>query len=515
MKSNSTITVNNISEVCDCIKNVLDKENHMSIDVRDVEPAERTKIRMFLEGVAYANDTILQVNEDICSITIDESCTFINCKYSLKMSETYEYSVINKNDLNLAVDALAEGKTIIIDLSKADEDAAAYFHYLCGAAFSLCGNLDRVNEDTFKFTPRLIKLPENQNDLKQINIIMNEIHDLIESDNASFKAERVESLYQECVGLLDKYEYLTPVRMYYSDYLCSIGNYDAAIEELDTFCDLYLNGDAKCNSLFQKVVSKDFQLHLKRGGFEELNSFASKLIEQCTSYEKSSNTVLGILNAQTEILIESKNSRNAIKIFRSNPLDTTNCDLNSQLNYLFLKALALYKIGRFGKSQRVIADMLSMIESDDCSTMNYIGAKRLQATIYAQRGRTMKAIGIYEALINKVYLKNSVEYKIPYANDAASIAGIYLDNKNYDKAKEWYHTAIEYCEEKRNIAIYYHNLGVCYYKQEKYKDAKACFLSSVTQKMELINDDPLYDSYDGLIASIEYLQDISRQRANI
>ena len=127
----------------------------------------------------------------------------------------------------------------------------------------------------------------------------------------------------------------------------------------------------------------------------------------------------------------------------------------------------------------------------------------------------MKAIGIYEELINKVYLKNSVEYKIPYANDAASIAGIYLDNKNYDKAKEWYHTAIEYCEEKRNIAIYYHNLGVCYYKQLKYKDAKACFLSSVTQKMELINDDPLYDSYDGLIASIEYLQDISRQRTNI
>ena len=509
MKSNNTISVHSISEICDCIKG-LDKGNQVSISVGEVGSEEKTKIDAFLQGISYANHIVLNVVEDTYSITIEESMAFINCDYSLKKKETFESTALNKNDLNLAVDALAEGRTIIIDLSKAKEDAVAYFHYLCGAAFALCADLDRVNEDTFMFIPRLISLPEDQNDLKQINEKMKKINDLIESDNDSAESEQIESLYKECIEILDEYGYLTPVRLYYSDYLCSIGNVDAAIEELDTFSDLYVNGDAKCNLLFLKVVAKDFELRMNRGGVVELKNFASKLMVQSNANEKSGNIVLEILNAEAEILIRNKNSREGLKILKNSLVDVVKCDLEIQLDFLFLKALAMYKTGRFGKSQRVIADMLSKIKSDDCNIIHYIGAKRLQASNYSKVGRYRKAIRIYEELINKIYIGDLDKFKIPYSGDCGSLAKIYLDNKNYNKAKALYLNAIEYSDDKKIISAYYHNLAVCYVKEKNNRKAKDYLTKAISLRMEL-SDDPFYDYCDEILASIEYLQDISKQ----
>lgn len=511
LRTNNIITVNNISEVCDCINNILYRENHLSINVGDIESEEmRTKIRMFLEGVSYANNAVLNVTGNTYSITVEESRVFINCKYLLKKKGTYENTVLNTNDLILAVDALAEGKTIITDLSKVKEDSVAYFHYLSGAAFALCADLDRVDEDVFIYIPRKISLHEEQNDLETISENIKKIDELFEADNVTTKCDQIESLYTECIKILDTYGYLTPLRLSYSNFLCRIGKNEVAIEQLDDFCDLYLNGDAQCNDLFKKIITKDFELHMDKGGVEELNNFASRLITLSNTNKKSRNTVLEILNTQMEVLIESNNSREALKISNGNLVDITKCDSKIQLDCLFLKALAMYKIGLFGKSKRIVNDMLSKIKPDDCYIMNYIGAKRLQASIYSKKGRYKKAIGIYEEIINDIYMKDPKEYRIPYSNDAASLAGIYMDNKNFEKAEELFLAAIEYSDDKKNIPTYYHNLGVCYVGEKNNRDAKECFINAINLRMEL-STDPFYDFCNEILASLEYLQDIAKQ----
>lgn len=513
IKTNKTITVNDIPQVCDCINNIMENENYLSIDVGNIESEEmKTKIRMFLEGVSYANNTVLNVTEDTYSITVEDSKAFIDCKYSLKKKGTYEKTVLDKNDLILAIDALAEGKTIITDLSEAKEDSVDYFYYLSGAAFILRAALDRIDNDVFIYTPKAIRVSQEQNDLITINEKIQKIDELFEADSVATKSDQIDSMYTECIKTLDKYGYLTPLRLGYSNFLYRIGKSDAAIVQLDQFCELFLKGEAECEDLFKKAVSRDCTLHMGRGGVEELNTFASGLIKLIETNKKSCDTILEVLNAQVEILIENNNSSEAIKILRGIPRDVTKCDINIQLDYLFLKALAMYKIGLFGKSKRIINDMLSKIKPDDCNIMNYIGAKRLQASIYLKKGRYRKAIRIFEGLINEIYMKDPKEYRIPYSNDAASLAGIYMDNNNYDKAKELYRTAIEYSDDKKSIPTYYHNMGVCYVREKNNREAKAkeCFINAINLRMEL-SDDPFYDYCDEILASLEYLHDISEQ----
>lgn len=127
-----------------------------------------------------------------------------------------------------------------------------------------------------------------------------------------------------------------------------------------------------------------------------------------------------------------------------------------------------------------------------------------------KKGSYRKAIRIYEELISEIYIKDSKEYRIPYSNDAASLAAIYLDNKKVEKAIELYNIAIEYSNDKSSIATYYHNLGVCYVRKNNNGEAKECFINAINFRMEL-SDDPFYNYCDEILTSLEYLHDISEQ----
>ena len=83
-------------------------------------------------------------------------------------------------------------------------------------------------------------------------------------------------------------------------------------------------------------------------------------------------------------------------------------------------------------------------------------------------------------------------------------------NKNYNKAKALYLNAIEYSDDKKIISAYYHNLAVCYVKEKNNRKAKDYLTKAISLRMEL-SDDPFYDYCDEILASIEYLQDISKQ----
>ena len=511
MQTNKAIPVNDISQVCDCITNCFSDENSLSIDVGGVESEEmKTKIRMFLEGLSYVNNTVLNVSENTYSMTVEESNVCIDCKYSLKKRGTYKNTVRNQNDINLAVDALARGEKVIIDLSNA-EDSVAYFYFLSGAAFILKAALDRIDYDVFEFTPKVIIVSREQDDLLTVNENMKKINELFEADCASNNSEQIDSLYMVCIKTLDKYGYLTPLQLGYSNFLYGIGESDSAIVQLDQFCELFLNGEAECEDLFNKAVSRNCTLYMKKGGVKELNNFVSRLISLCNTNKKNCDTVVEILNTQIEVLIKSNNSKEALKIIKDSFIDITKCNQKIQSDCLFLKALAMYNIGLFRKSQRTINDILAKVTSNDNTIMNYIGAKRLQASIYSKKGRYRKAIAIYEELINNVYLKNPEEYNVPYSNDCSSLAKIYMDRKEFKKAESFYRTAIENSDDKKCIPTYYHNLGVCYVR-EKNKEARAkeCFITAINLRIEL-SDDPFYDYCDEILASLEYLHDISEQ----
>lgn len=429
MKTNKAIPVNDIPELCDCLDNWLSDENSLAFDVGSVESEEtKTKIKMFLKGYSYACNGVLDVSENIYSITVKESNTYVDCLYTLEKRGTYESAVHTKKELDLSVDALIRGEKVIIDLSNAD-DPVGYFHYICGAAFSMNAHLDRVNQDTFIFNTNFIRLPKEQTDIKHAVEEMKKVEKLIETADVLAEAEQIESLYTECIEILDRYGYLTPARLHYSDFLYRIGKSDAALRVLDTFCDLYVNSNAKCSGLFHKVLSKAFQYRIDIGGFEELNAFASKLL--LMSNDKNSNISLRILNTAAEILIKNNNSKRAVDLLSKSSIDVNKCYLSVQSDFLFLKALAFYKIGKFGKSEQVLTDLLSQIETEDRTTMNCLEAKRLLASACSMKGKYSKAIKLLEEVLDAVYLKNPEEYFIPFSDESDS-STIYLKDFTLD-----------------------------------------------------------------------------------
>ena len=136
MKTTKAIPVNDITQLCDCLDNRFSRfseENSLAFDVNGVNSETKTKIRTFLKGFAYAHDGELNVSENIYSITVKESNSYIHCKYSVKKLGTYENTVCTQTDLYLAADALVRGEKSIIDLSNA-EDSVAFFQFLSGVA---------------------------------------------------------------------------------------------------------------------------------------------------------------------------------------------------------------------------------------------------------------------------------------------------------------------------------------------------------------------------------------------
>ena len=436
MKTNTAIPVNDITQLCDCLDNRFSVENSLAFDVNGVNSETKTKIRAFLKGFAYAHDGELNISENIYSITVKENNSYIHCKYSVKKLGTYENTVCTQTDLYLAADALVRGEKTIIDLSNA-EDSVAFFQFLSGVAFALGAELDRKNQDTFIFTPKFIRIPEEQKDLKHVLVEkdlkhvlvdMNKTDDLVETDIDLTEAEQLESLYKEGIEILDKYRYLTPARLNYSNFLYRIGKADAALRELDTFCDFYVSsGNARCSHLFHEALSKALQSRLDMSGFEELNAFASKLIAKSTdaSNDKSVNTALSILNTEAEILIKNENSSKAIKLLTKTSIEVTKCGLSVQVDYLFLNALAFYKIGKFRKAERILTDLLPKIESEGRTTINCLEVKRLLASVYAYRGQPAKATKLLKEVIDAVYLKSLEEYFIPFRDDSDA-SNIYL-----------------------------------------------------------------------------------------
>lgn len=437
MKTTKAIPVNDITQLCDCLDNRFSRfsdENSLAFDVNGVNSETKTKIRTFLKGFAYAHDGELNVSENIYSITVKESNSYIHCKYSVKKLGTYENTVCTQTDLYLAADALVRGEKSIIDLSNA-EDSVAFFQFLSGVAFALGAELDRKNQDTFIFTPKFIRIPEEQKDLKHVLVEMNKIDDLVETDIDLTEAEQIESLYKEGIETLEKYGYLTPARLNYSNFLFSIGKPDAALRELDTFCDFYLSSDAKCSRLFYEALSKAFQARLDMSGVEEVNAFASKLLAKSTdaSNDKSVNTALRILNTEAEILIQNKHSSKAIELLTKSSIDVSKSSLNIQIDYQFLIAIAFCKTYKLRKAERILTDLLSKIESEDRTTINCLEAKRLLASVYSKKGQYRKAIKLLQEVIDAVYLKSPEEYFIPFKEDS-NASTIYLIDVTLDKS---------------------------------------------------------------------------------
>ncbi|MDO4485553.1 MAG: cell division protein SepF [Bacillota bacterium] len=507
-----TIKVNKFSEIGDLINQILRKNLNVKLDMQEISDDERNKTTKFLEGIVYILDGTLKIENTTYEITLRGNYMTTLVEYCLKKDNLYEQIITSKSELYDSADALASGKTVIIDLSKIDEKVQ-YFHFISGVAFGLYSTIDRIDEHIFKFKPYVTVLKD---DLKEKSLYLN---NKISNLNALSKSKQKENIpemieiFQEYIDTQDLYELLTPLRETFSEYLSSIGKERLALQQLDDYCILFLKKESRNYRTFERVIRRSLKKHTTINGMGEMKQFINELFLLCEENTNSDYKIsmrLRILNAAVDIMINQKQSADALRMMShfNKEVSISECEKQCQLAYRLAQAHAKYRLGHFHSSKRILKKYFSdKIVAGMENEYYFINARRLLATIDSSQGKLKNAMEIYKELF-AIYENNLDKYDLIYSYDSAHLASLYFNKKNYKHSEKCYLTAIKYCKDKEQLAIHYHNLGTCYMKQNELYKAKELFVKSINTNIEL-SDDPFYVYAEEISASQDYLVSIA------